>query len=70
MDTNYVSTPGYDVGSRSGRIWTQQQQHQQCDTPIIDEALGEFSGKLTFENIRPTFWDRDKPRRTSYEDDL
>lgn len=58
MDANYMSTPGYDVGSRSGRIWVEQ-QHQQCNTPLIDEALGEFSGKLTLENLGPTFWDRD-----------
>lgn len=70
MDINCVSTPGYDVGSRSGRIWAEKQQHQQCVVPLVDEALGDFGGKLNLENLRSTFWERDKARRTSCEDDL
>ncbi|XP_015866425.1 inactive protein kinase SELMODRAFT_444075 [Ziziphus jujuba] len=70
MDTNCVSTPGYDVGNRSGRLWAEQQQHQQCHVPLADEALGDFSGKLNLENLRSTYWERDKARRTSCEDDL
>lgn len=62
MDASYMSTPGYDVGNRSGRIWSEQQQY-------MDETTIEFSGKLSFENPRPAFWKRDKVR-SSCEDDL
>ncbi|KAL5822562.1 hypothetical protein ACOSQ3_020474 [Xanthoceras sorbifolium] len=77
MDTNYMSTPGYDVGSRSGRIWAeqqhqqQQQQQQQCYSgPLLNEALEGFTGKLSLDSMRPAFWERDKARRTSCEADL
>ncbi|KAM7254459.1 hypothetical protein ACFE04_003839 [Oxalis oulophora] len=50
MDLNYMSTPGYDVGNRSGRIWPgQQQQH---------------SGSLLSESPRSAFVERDRARRT------
>ncbi|KDP40793.1 hypothetical protein JCGZ_24792 [Jatropha curcas] len=69
MDANYTSTPGYDVGNRSGRIWAeQQQQHQHYSGPLSNEAPEGFS-KLSLETLRPAFWERDKARRISCEDD-
>lgn len=51
VDTNYMATPGYDVGNRSGRIYIEQQQQppQHCGGPLpTNEALEGFSGKLSF----------------------
>ncbi|KAK3220176.1 hypothetical protein Dsin_014146 [Dipteronia sinensis] len=76
MDTNYMSTPGYDVGNRSGRIWAEQQhqhqqQQQQCYSgPLINEGLEGFASKLSLDSIRPAFWERDKARRASCGNDL
>ncbi|XP_021293751.1 inactive protein kinase SELMODRAFT_444075-like [Herrania umbratica] len=61
MDTNYTS-PGYDVGNRSGRIWVEQKQHY--SGPLVNEALEGFSEKLSLEGLRPG------TRRKSCEDDL
>lgn len=66
MDTNYMSTPGYDVGSRSGRICTDQQQHY--SGPLSNDAIEGFSGKLSLENLRQPYWERDKARRASCDD--
>lgn len=55
MDSNYMSTPGYDVGNRSGRIWAEQQhQQQQCYSgPLVNnEALEGFNSKLSLDSIR------------------
>ncbi|CBI35970.3 unnamed protein product, partial [Vitis vinifera] len=68
MDSNYMATPGYDVGSQSGRIWSDQHQHY--SGPILNEAYEEFSGKLSLEALRSAFWEKDKGRRTSSEDKL
>ncbi|KAJ9692102.1 hypothetical protein PVL29_011271 [Vitis rotundifolia] len=68
MDSNYMATPGYDVGSQSGRIWSDQHQHY--SGPILNEAYEEFSGKLSLEALRSAFWEKDKGRRTSSEDNL
>lgn len=75
MDSNYMATPGYDVGSQSGRICSErqqqhQQQHQHYSGPILNEAYEEFSGKLSLEALRSAFWDKDKGGRTKSEDDL
>ncbi|XP_031286126.1 inactive protein kinase SELMODRAFT_444075 [Pistacia vera] len=72
MDANYMSTPGFDVGSRSGRIWTDQQQQQQLpySGPLLNEALESFSGKLSLDSLKPSFWEREKTRRTSCGVDL
>ncbi|KAI4355526.1 hypothetical protein L6164_004289 [Bauhinia variegata] len=71
MDTNFVSTPGYDVGSRSGRIWAEQQPQRQhsYSGPLLEDSLEAFSGKLSLEKYRPAYWERerDKARRTSCE---
>ncbi|XP_010267001.1 PREDICTED: inactive protein kinase SELMODRAFT_444075-like [Nelumbo nucifera] len=69
MDSNYMSTPGYDVGSRSGRIWTEQQQlHQSYSGPMSND-VSEVSGKFSYDALRSAYWERDKTR-TSCEDDL
>ncbi|XP_027123922.2 inactive protein kinase SELMODRAFT_444075 [Coffea eugenioides] len=55
MDPSQMSAPGYDVGSRSGRIWAPQFQHQQYSGPIMKETLEGISGKLSLEERRPAF---------------
>ncbi|KAJ7951647.1 Kinase family protein [Quillaja saponaria] len=71
IDTNYMSTPGYDVGNRSGRIWAEQQpKQQQYSGPLLDVAVEEFSGKFSLDKYRPAYWERDTARRTSCEDDV
>ncbi|KAJ8755940.1 hypothetical protein K2173_024485 [Erythroxylum novogranatense] len=65
MDGNYMS-PGYDVGSRSGRLWIEQQQHYSSPLPI--DAFEGFSTKLSLESPRAAFFDRDKFRKISCQD--
>lgn len=69
MDSSHTSTPGRDVGSRSGRIHPNQQQQQHkyehLRGPFLNEALEGFSAKLSVDTLRPGFWERDKARRTS-----
>uniref|UniRef100_A0A5B6ZMY1 Protein kinase domain-containing protein n=1 Tax=Davidia involucrata TaxID=16924 RepID=A0A5B6ZMY1_DAVIN len=58
VDSNHMSTPGYDVGNRSGRIWLEQrqQQHKQFSGPLLNVELERFSGKLSLETPMPPFW--------------
>ncbi|XP_077217245.1 inactive protein kinase SELMODRAFT_444075-like [Tasmannia lanceolata] len=69
MDSNYISTPGYDAGSRSSRMWPEQQQ-QQYSGPIMNETSEGLSGKLSYEALKAAYWERERARRTSCEDDL
>lgn len=70
VDANYASTPGYDIGNRSGRMWLDQQR-QKHSGPISSEATERLSGKLSLEALRAALWERDKAtRRTSNEDDF
>ncbi|RYQ83584.1 hypothetical protein Ahy_B10g102325 [Arachis hypogaea] len=50
MDTSYISTPSYDVGNRSGRLWSEplQRQHHYRG-PLLEESLESFSGKLSLD---------------------
>ncbi|KAG5523518.1 hypothetical protein RHGRI_035354 [Rhododendron griersonianum] len=73
MDSNQISTPGYEIGNRSGRTWLEQQQQQSrhLSGPMSSEILEGFGGKLSFETQRPVFWGKDsKNRRTSCDDAL
>ncbi|KAG5137103.1 hypothetical protein JHK82_021834 [Glycine max] len=72
MDSNYISTPGYDAGNRSGRLWSEplQRQHHYSG-PLLEESLESFSGKLSLDKYKPSYWgDRDKARRASCVDDI
>lgn len=62
MDATFAS-PGYDVGDRSGKIWSDQQQHHSGS--LVDEALEGFSGKVSLDGRRSGTC-----RRTSCQDDL
>ncbi|CAN0881714.1 Inactive protein kinase SELMODRAFT_444075 [Linum grandiflorum] len=62
MDMSYMSTPGSDIGNRSGRMLQeqrQQQQQQHYSGPLGSEALEGFSAKVSLETQRPTFQDRE-----------
>ncbi|XP_025635315.1 proline-rich receptor-like protein kinase PERK12 [Arachis hypogaea] len=50
MDTSYISTPSYDVGNRSGRLWSEplQRQHHYRG-PLLEGSLESFSGKLSLD---------------------
>ncbi|KAK9022648.1 hypothetical protein V6N11_002895 [Hibiscus sabdariffa] len=62
MDTNYAS-PAYDiVGDRNGRICSEQQQYYSGS--LVNEALENFSGKLSLDGLRSVI------RRTSCADHL
>ncbi|KAG6669194.1 inactive protein kinase SELMODRAFT_444075 [Carya illinoinensis] len=67
MDPSCASAPGYDVGSRSGRICGEQQQHY--SGPLLNEAIEGLSGKLSLGNGRPPYWEREKASRTLCDDD-
>ncbi|XP_068334700.1 inactive protein kinase SELMODRAFT_444075-like isoform X1 [Pyrus communis] len=78
MDTNYMSTAGYDVGCRnghdagcrSGRLWSEQQQQKEHHSgPLFDEAMDGYE-KLSRESLRPGFRERDRVRRTPCENHL
>ncbi|GER53501.1 kinase family protein, partial [Striga asiatica] len=47
MDSGQLGTPGFDVGSRSGRIWSGH--HQLQNEPMINESSGRFSAKLSLD---------------------
>ncbi|KAI3455541.1 hypothetical protein Pfo_012204 [Paulownia fortunei] len=48
MDSGQLSTPGFDVGSRSGRIWSDHQlQREHHSGPMVNESSGRFSSKLS-----------------------
>lgn len=71
MDLNFMATPSYDVGSQSGRFWSDhQQQHQHYSGPMLNDSYEEFSDKLSREALRSAFWEKDKGRRASTADDL
>ncbi|PIA43059.1 hypothetical protein AQUCO_02000482v1 [Aquilegia coerulea] len=59
FDSNYVSTPGHDSGSRSGRSWAEQ-HHQHFSGPIMNEASEGLSGKLSHEAIKAAYWEREQ----------
>ncbi|KAG9456545.1 hypothetical protein H6P81_001053 [Aristolochia fimbriata] len=61
VDSNYASTPVYEPGSRSRRMWPEQQQHS---GPITTDAEG-FSGKLSYEALRAAYWGKEKARQES-----
>ncbi|CAL1360741.1 unnamed protein product [Linum trigynum] len=67
MDMNYMSTPGYDVGNRSGRMYEEQQQ-QHYSGLIGNEALEGFNAKVSLDTVRPSFQEREKARRVQYGD--
>ncbi|KAF6164738.1 hypothetical protein GIB67_040990 [Kingdonia uniflora] len=70
IDSNYSSTPGYDTGSRSGRIWAEQQRHHLHHSgPILSEESAGLSGKLSYEALRAAYWGREKARRGSLSDE-
>lgn len=69
MDPSYMSTPGYDAGNRSGRIFAEQQQQYSGHLTKELEAIGGLSGKLSLDSPRLPYWERDKARRTSACDD-
>ncbi|KAL6006019.1 hypothetical protein ACLOJK_040064 [Asimina triloba] len=68
VESNYISTPSYEPGSRSGRIWLEQ-QHLQHNV-VMKEALEGLVGKLSYEALRAAYWEREKARRTSSDDDM
>ncbi|GAV60517.1 Pkinase_Tyr domain-containing protein [Cephalotus follicularis] len=68
MDANCMSTPGCDVGNRSGRMWFEQQQQQHYSGPLVNGALEGFNGKPSLDSLKPALWERDRARRTACED--
>ncbi|XP_041000234.1 inactive protein kinase SELMODRAFT_444075-like isoform X1 [Juglans microcarpa x Juglans regia] len=68
MDPSYMSTPGYDVGNRSGRIFAEQQQQYSGHLTKELEAMEGLSGKLSLDSPRPPCWERNKARRTLCDD--
>ncbi|KAH6773429.1 kinase with adenine nucleotide alpha hydrolases-like domain-containing protein [Perilla frutescens var. frutescens] len=49
MDSGQLMTPGFEVGSRSGRMWSDQQQlqHEHHSGPVANELSGRFSSNLS-----------------------
>lgn len=74
LDSNFISTPGYDTGSRSGRLWPDQQHHHQhlqqhqYSGSIMSEVSEGYSGKLSYEALKAAYWDREKAKQTSCND--
>ncbi|KAJ6794641.1 inactive protein kinase [Iris pallida] len=52
MDSNYISTPGYEPGNRSGHH----------NGPVLHEALEGVAGKKTYKVTRAT-WERERECR-------
>ncbi|XP_030457612.1 inactive protein kinase SELMODRAFT_444075 [Syzygium oleosum] len=70
VDTNYMSTPGSDAGSRSGRIWTEQQPQHYHSGSLLNEAAEAFSGKLCRKTQRLSIKEQEMARRISCEDEM
>lgn len=72
MDSSHVSTPGHDAHNRSGRMYpNHQQQYEHFSPTSLNGALDGFSGKLSVDTTaRPAFWERDRGRRASCENEL
>lgn len=70
MDSGYMSTPGSE-GSRSGRIWVDQHQHQHqaYSSPLLAERAPVYGGNFSFESLRTSLWAKEKAR-SSYDYDL
>lgn len=67
MESGKLSTPpGYDVGSHSGRIWSDaQQQYQRFSGSLLSDGSEEFNAKLSFDKRNSSnIWDRDQSRTT------
>ncbi|KAL3840823.1 hypothetical protein ACJIZ3_025414 [Penstemon smallii] len=67
MDSSHMFSPGFDVGSRSGRMWSDQ-QNERHSGPIVKEPSCRFSSNISL-NSRTNFGEREKGR-TSYENNL
>ncbi|KAL0441429.1 UNVERIFIED_CONTAM: Inactive protein kinase SELMODRAFT [Sesamum radiatum] len=62
MDSSQLLGPGFDAGSRSGRIWLDHQlQHEQHSGPLVNESSGRFSSKLSL-NSRQNFRETEKAK--------
>ncbi|KAF5745485.1 inactive protein kinase [Tripterygium wilfordii] len=63
IDASYMSTPGCDVGSRSGRIWAEQHQQRQHHSGLLsDEVCEGFGGKHSHETLNPAFRERHRAK--------
>ncbi|KAK1289537.1 hypothetical protein QJS10_CPB18g00927 [Acorus calamus] len=71
MESNYASTPVYDSGNRSRRMWAEQQSYS--GIYMGDDASEGVAGtkKISYEALRTAYWEREKARRAScnYDDD-
>ncbi|KAK4395152.1 Inactive protein kinase SELMODRAFT [Sesamum angolense] len=62
MDSSQLLGPGFDAGSRSGRIWLDHQlQHEQHSGPLVNESSGRFSSKFS-HNSRQNFRETEKAK--------
>ncbi|KAL2243253.1 inactive protein kinase SELMODRAFT_444075 [Sesamum indicum] len=62
MDSSQLLGPGFDAGSRSGRIWLDHQlQHEQHSGPLVNESSGQFSSKHSL-NSRQNFRETEKAK--------
>nr|XP_043625258.1 inactive protein kinase SELMODRAFT_444075-like [Erigeron canadensis] len=63
LEGDMIMDSSQDVGNRSGRIYMDHQQ-----SPMKETFEGGFSSKLFLDSVRPSYWQREKARRTSCED--
>ncbi|MQL72363.1 hypothetical protein Taro_004704 [Colocasia esculenta] len=61
MEPNYTSTPGHDMGNRSGRVWMDQDQQQRGDGGVPYGVAGSLGGKLSHEALRTAYWEKTRP---------
>ncbi|XP_038987590.1 inactive protein kinase SELMODRAFT_444075 [Phoenix dactylifera] len=59
VEPSYISTPGYDIGNKSGRMWRDQQQHPLYSGPVRQVDLEGFSRKHSYEAIKAA-WERER----------
>ncbi|RWR82729.1 inactive protein kinase-like protein [Cinnamomum micranthum f. kanehirae] len=64
LDSNCISIPGNDAGSRSGRFWLEQQQQLEYEVPE------GFSGKLSYETLRAAYLNREKLKSAVFNDTM
>ncbi|XP_024980582.1 inactive protein kinase SELMODRAFT_444075-like isoform X2 [Cynara cardunculus var. scolymus] len=64
LEGDMIMDSSHDVVSRSGRLWTTD--HQQHNGSPTSETFNQgFSGKPSLDSTRPSYWQREKPRRAN-----
>ncbi|KAL8235302.1 hypothetical protein R6Q59_021402 [Mikania micrantha] len=63
LEGDMIMDSSNDVGNRSGRMYMDHQPG-----PMRDTLADGLSSKVSLDSMRPSYWQREKPKRTTCED--